>query len=179
MNNENTSVNRDMIRNDKVSWEKGTVLVMGDSTLNRIHELKMGRRFKVRAFPGAMIRDFYHHAITLLEKNPSYVLVMAGSNDSPNKSSECILIEMLQLKKFIEDSLNGCKVIISCPTDRYDDPKAKLTILHLRRKLKNLEIPIILNDNIYDDCIGKRGLHLNEKGSGRLAMNFMSHIRQH
>ena len=35
-NNENTSVNRDMIRNDKVSWEKGTVLVMGDSTLNGI-----------------------------------------------------------------------------------------------------------------------------------------------
>ena len=168
-----------MIRNDKVSWEKGTVLVMGDSTLNGIHELRMGRRFKVRAFPGAMIRDFYHHAIPLLEKNPSYVLVMAGSNDSPNKSSECILIEMLQLKKFIEDSLNGCKVIISCPTDRYDDPKAKLTILHLRRKLKNLEIPIILNDNIYDDCIGKRRLHLNEKGSGRLAMNFMPHIRQH
>ena len=67
-NNENTSVNRDMVTNDNVSWEKGTFLVIGDSTLNEIQELRMGRHFKVGAFPGAIICDIYHHAIPLLEK---------------------------------------------------------------------------------------------------------------
>ena len=59
--------------NDKVPWNKGTILVMGDSTLNGIQEKLMGPRFKVRAFPGAIVRDFYRHAITLLKKIPTSV----------------------------------------------------------------------------------------------------------
>ena len=59
--------------NDKSPWAKGTVLVIGDSTLNGIQESKTGPRFKVRAFPGAIIRDLYHHSIPLLDKNPSFV----------------------------------------------------------------------------------------------------------
>ena len=55
---------------------------MGDSTLNGIQENLMGPRFKVRAFPGAIVRDFYHHALPLLEKKPSYVILMAGTNDA-------------------------------------------------------------------------------------------------
>ena len=57
--------------NEKVPWKKGTVLIMGDSTLNGIQVTLMGQCFKVRAFPGAIVRDFHHHAIPLLEKKPS------------------------------------------------------------------------------------------------------------
>ena len=133
---------------EKVPWKKGTVLIMGDSTLNGIQETLMGPRFEVRAFPGAFVRDFHHLAISLLEKKPSYIVIMAGTNDTITKTSEVILVELLQLKSFIEYALLGCKVVTSCPTDRFDDPKAYLTILHLRRKLNNLQIPHILNDNI-------------------------------
>ena len=108
--------------------------MIGDSSLNGIQESKMGPHSKVRAFPGAIIRDLCHHSIPLLEKNPSFVIVMAGTNGSVIKSSECILFKLLQLKRFIANSLPGCEVIISCPTDRYDEPKAKLTLLNLRRK---------------------------------------------
>ena len=166
-------------RNDKIPWSKGTVLIMGDSTLNGVQEALLGPRFKVRAHPGAIVRDFYHHAVPLLEKKPTYVIIMAGTNDSTMKSSELILVELLQLKTFIEKQLPGCTVIISCPTDRNDDPKAKLTNLHIRRKLNNLKLPIIVNDNITEVHIGKRGLHLNGRGSGRLAANFLSYMRQH
>ena len=134
-------------RNDKIPWSKGTVLIMGDSTLNGVHEALLGPRFKVRAHPEAIVGDFYHHAVPLLEKKPTYVIIMAGTNDSTMKSSELILVELLQLKTFIEKQLPGCTVIISCPTDRNDDPKAKLTNLHIRRKLNNLKLPIIVNDN--------------------------------
>ena len=150
---------------------------MGDSALNGIQVTLMGPRSKLRVFPGAFVRDFHHLAISLLEKKPSYIVIMAGTNDAITKTSEVILVELLQLKSFIESALLGCKGAISCPTDRFDDSKARLTILHLRRKLNNLQIPLILNDNIRDVDIGKKGLHLNERGSGRLAVNFMSYMR--
>ena len=142
--------------NEKVPWKKGTVLIMGDSTLNGIQETLMGPRFKVRAFPGPIVRDFHHQAIPLLEKKPSYIVIMAGTNDTITNTLEVILVELLQLKSFIEYALPGCKVAISCPTDRFDDPKACLTVLHLRRKLNNLQIPLISNDNIRDVDMGKR-----------------------
>ena len=81
-----------------------------------------------------------------------------------------------EVKLLIENKLPGCKVIIVCPTYRYDEPKAKLTIIHLQRKLNKLKMDVILNDNITDKHIGKKGLHLNGAGSGRFAMNFMSNI---
>ena len=143
----------------------------------RFKERLMGPRFKVRAFPRGIVGDFYHNALPLLEKKPTYVILMAGTNDSLTKTSEAILVELLKLKTSIEDSLPGCKVIISNPTYRYDEPKICLTVLHLRKKLSNLETPHILNDNIKDGHIGKRGLHLNARGSGRLAVNF--YMRQH
>ena len=105
--------------------------------------------FKVRAFP----RDIGISTIMpslCWKKRPSYVILMAGTNDSINKSSEEILVELLQLRTFIESNCPDCKVVISRPTDRFDAAKAKLTVMHLRRKLNNLKIPIILNDNITD-----------------------------
>ena len=124
-------------RSDKLPWSNGTVLVMGDSTVNGIQEKFIGPRFKVRAFPGSIVHDFYNYAITLLEKRLSYVILMAGTNDLINKSSQEILVEMLQLRTFIESNCPDCKVAISCPTDRFDAAKAKLTVMQFRTKVKN------------------------------------------
>ena len=38
----------------KSPGSKGTVLIMGDSTLNGVQEVLLGPRFKVRAHPGAI-----------------------------------------------------------------------------------------------------------------------------
>ena len=73
----------------------------------------------------------------------------------------------------------GCIVNISCPTNRFDNAKVQLTIANLRKKLSMLNREdVILNDNINSDHAGRKGLHLNERGSGRLAVNFMSHMRR-
>ena len=97
---------------------------------------------------------------------------MAGTNDSTMKSSELILVELLQLKTFIEKQLPGCTVIISCPTDRSDDHKAKLANLHMRRKLNNLKLPIIVNDNITEVHIGKKGSSFEWTGFGQASSEF-------
>ena len=70
-------------------------------------------------------------------------------------------------------------ITISCPTIRMDNQKARLTILNIRKKLSVLNINIIDYENINQGHLGRRGLHLNNKGSARLAMNYLSRIRNH
>ena len=55
--------------NDKKKlWNKGTCLVIGDSTLNGIREELMGPNFKIGAHSGAIIQDIYIHITPLLPK---------------------------------------------------------------------------------------------------------------
>ena len=74
---------------------------------------------------------------------------MAGTNDAIMKTSENILVELLHLKSFVEDTLPACTVVILCPTYRYEDPKTCLTIVHLLRKLNNLQKVVRANQKPY------------------------------
>ena len=65
------------------------------------------------------------------------------------------------------------KVIISSPVLRTDNGKAMLTLKNLNKLMKELKINIIDNDNIKEQHLGRKGLHLNGKGTSRLAMNFI------
>ena len=106
-------------------------------------------------------------------------MLMTGTNDSIEKSSDELIYELLSLKKWIRDILPDVKVTISCPTIRLDHQKAGITILRIRQKLSNLNIDVIINENISNEHLGKKGLHLNSRGSGRLVMNYLSHIHKH
>ena len=44
--------------------------------------------------------------------------------------------------------------------------------------LKELNIPLKKNFNIVKKHLGSRGLHLNEHGTSRLAMNYIATIRK-
>ena len=37
-----------------------------------------------------------------------------------------------------------------------------------------MNVAYVSHDNISDDCLGAKGLHLNPKGTGRLAVNLIS-----
>ena len=52
------------------------------------------------------------------------------------------------------------------------------TINQLITKINNLNIKVMDNTNIHDKNLGKKGLHLNGRGTGKLALNIMSMIRQ-
>ena len=57
-------------------WRKGTIVILGDSTISGLIEKKMSRnrKIKVRYFPGAKIKDMYHYAIPLLKKKPENII---------------------------------------------------------------------------------------------------------
>ena len=59
-----------------------------------------------------------------------------------------------------------------------DDGKANITIRNINKHLSALQSECINNDNISSQHLGRKGLHLNPKGKGRLALNFMKQIRK-
>ena len=73
------------VQQNNKEWWRGTTLILGDSTISGRKEKKMSRnrKIKVRYFPGAKIKDMYHYAIPLLEKN--------------HKISSCILVQRMPL----------------------------------------------------------------------------------
>ena len=128
----------------------------------------------MRSYQGAKISDMYDYLTPLLKKEPTYICLHVGSNNSPNEDSTTILDNFLLIKVI----LPNVKIYLSCPVLRMDDAKANLTLRHFINKLKALNIDVIINDNVDVTCLGKAGLHLNPKGSGRSAMNFLSQMRR-
>ena len=162
------------IINDIHPWPAGTTLIAGSSILSGINESRLKRyKAKVRVFPGSLVDDMYDYLMPLLRKKPTNVIVHVGSNDAPFKTAEDIFIEIKKLKIFIEKTLPNVNVYLSCPTIRSDNVRANSILRQLDERLKCLS-NVIKNDNVDTMCLGKKGLHLNAKGSGRLAMNYIS-----
>ena len=155
---------------------------MGDSIITGIDEkrLSKNRLVKVHDFRGATYRgatDINHHVIPILKKKPDVIILHVGTNDSVSRTSREVLNDLLQLKSAITKTLPNCQIISSQPTLRVDNGKAALTLHCLNEHFPELNLDIINNSNIKVKHIGQKGLHLNPKGKGRLALNFIRKIR--
>ena len=67
---------------------------------------------------------------------------------------------------------------IATPIKRHDHGKASLTILHLNQKFKDPSISFVYNSSIGTFSLSSDGLHLSDKGLGRLAINLTQKIRK-
>ena len=105
----------------------------------------------------------------LLHKSPDTIILNVGTNDCVSKFSFVVLDKILKFKTLIYNSLPHCKIIISNIIDRTDEGNAYV-------KVQKFEINIVNNSNIEKECLGKKGLHLIERGSGKLAINFVNKI---
>ena len=158
--------------------QANTTLIAGSSILTGVEENRLKKyNAKVRAFPGAYVDDLYDYLAPLLIKKPSNIILHIGSNDSQYKTAEEIFTEITNLKSHIENILPNAKVFISCPVIRRDNLRANSVLLELNKAIKALDCAI-KNDNVDYTCLGKKGLHLNEKGAGRLAINYISLMRR-
>ena len=144
-----------------------------------VEENRLRTKFsvKVRYFPSATIDDMYSYLIALLEKQPEVLILHVGTNDAPKRTSQEIIKSLLNLKSFIAKKLPDCNIIISTPVKRTDDWKAMLTIKKVSEIACQLELNTIDNSNINENHLGRKGLHLNRKGTGRLVLNFLNKIK--
>ena len=50
------------------------------------------------------------------------------------------------------------------------------TLIKVNKVLHELKIDMVDNDNVTDKHLSRKGLHLNMKGAGRLANNFLTRL---
>ena len=162
-------------------WPKGTVLIAGDSIISGINEkyFEGPNYIKVRSFPGATIADMKDYLKPLLRKNPTTLILHVGTNDASNlkENADEIFNELLELKNEILRTLPSCHVIISTPTQRKDNMKANSKLKVLNQKIAALGMERINNNNIVEADLGRKKLHLNMKGTDKLAKNFTNYLR--
>ena len=120
-----------------------------------------------------------HHLTALLRKKTSHLVLHVGTNDTPNayKKAEDILSEILELKRYAESLVPGICVVISCPIIRKDDSKANIKVVLLRSMLRTSGIDIISNENIDYHLLGKKGLHLSNKGVRVFSANLIGYLK--
>ena len=168
------------VGNDPAIWPSKTTLIVGDSIISGIDEKRLSRNnklVKVRTFPGAKVQDMFHYLVPLIIKRPDNIIIHCGTNNSDRSEAQEIVDDLLKLKLFILERLPECKVIFSNPTVRIDKVLNNNRLKLVRNFLKQLKVDSICNENITLDYLGKSKLHLNAKGTARLAMNFKSFIR--
>ena len=163
---------------DDDRWPDKTTLIIGDSMINNIEEERLRRyRVKVVPCPGATIKEMYRHITPLLKKKPTQVIVHVGTNDAPYKTSEVIVRDLQWLQAYICSNLpSRSKVVISTPIMRTDNKLANSRIREVNNAFRNVP-NTILNDKFDGQCLGKKGLHLNQRGSGKLAVNFIAQMQ--
>ena len=167
------------VQNQPFPWPKGTTLVVGDSMIQGLEENKLKRyNAKIRSFPGSTIDDLYDYIKPLLKKKPTNVIIHCGTNDAQNKSAGMILNELNNLKVHIEEVNPGTNVFFSSPIIRKDDVTLDKKLQEVASYLDQNYEKVVTSRNIDYTCLGRKGLHLNPKDSGRLAINLISLMKR-
>ena len=112
-------------------------------------------------------------------KQPECVILHVGTNDCVDNASDQVLRDLLALRQSIEKVIPGVKVILSQPISRYDgNALPSLRVQQLIRKIEHVDVPLLKNRNLVRKHVGKKGLHFNDYGTARYAMNLISLIKR-
>ena len=172
------------VKASKTRFAKQTVLIVGTSMIGGLEQNKMSRKYavKVRSHPGATLPKIKHHLLADLDPGTDHLILQVGTNDAARGTSAKDIFEgILELKTLAENISPGIVVTISCPMIRTDDPQANKTLLEMKGMLmessKQWGLSIIINDNILEDHLSKKGLHLKQSGTVQLAQNMIAFMR--
>ena len=114
----------------------------------------------------------------LANKQPNTIILHIGTNHLNRKINtfdnlSCVISEIKSRSK-------DTQVVVSGLTTRHDKPEMDTNVRSLNEELKvfckNNCIDYINNDNIDLQCLSRKKLHLNQKGTSRLAKNFKAFI---
>ena len=139
---------------------------------------KKDRKVNVKNFPGATIDDMYDYIKPLLKNVLIIYHTLGLIARLMNEPSKTVLNKLLNLKKFIDNTLPESNVVIFSLITRTDNGKAFLTVIETNKHLHGLQMDIIDNGNITSNELDEGGLHLNPRGLGKLAINFISRIKK-
>ena len=162
--------------------KKVRVEILCDSMLNGIQEKGLNKNadinIKIRKYPGASSNDILDHIRPSLRKEPDQIIIHAGTNDLT--SDHNYLNNVKKIVKMVRETCKNTKLCFSsliCRNDLKDiDEKVKKTNTHLENYCKQQNLDFIDNSNIKKSDLNSRGLHLQERGSSKLAKNFLDYF---
>ena len=163
----------------KADKKRKKIIIIGDSILNGLDEIGLQRNHnvRVRAHPGATSRDIVDHIKPAARKQPDCIIIHAGTNDLTN-GVDTIQNLKLAMEEAKKESPNT-DFALSTITIRKDKQALdmKVDINKANNEIKNLatklNLKVIENTNIDMSCLGKKKLHLNQRGDSLLAGNFI------
>ena len=117
-----------------------------------------------------------HFIKPLINKQPRQIILHIGTNDLLRSSPLEVTAAIKKLTEIIMS--HGIQCVVSEITYRDDDlwRKAKEVNRMMRNDLQS-DVKIIDNTDISEKHLNSRGLHLNRRGSGALALNYITYIR--
>ena len=133
------------------------------------------RNCRVRSHPGATIEDLQLHLEAHLHKKPTRVILLVGTNNCPDDEASVIVHKLMKLKTFIL-SRCCCEVIFATLITRTDSHAYYRKVNEVNSGLSEMGVALMDNSNIETRHIARKGLHLNDKGVGRLIKNFVTFV---
>ena len=160
----------------RAQWKEGTTLIIGDSMIGGIDEGRL-RNAKVRVNPGSTVEDMFFHITPYLRKMPTNIICHIGTNNATDDTSEVVMHKLCRLKEYILAKVPNCKIYFSSPIVRSDDEDAARVVEGMINKMFLLETELVNNSNIGVYELAKKGLHLNGRGTRKLAVNFIEILK--
>ena len=176
----------DSERNDPAnqSAKRKEVFIVGDSILKNLQGRKISRsaKVKVSSFPGCTTMDMRDHIKPILRKNPDAIVIHVGTNSLRSSASvrDCAE-EIVNLATMISND-SSADLAISGIIPRSDDESLAVKVSGVNKLLKTFcnqnGWGFVDHSNVSPEHdLNRSGLHLNAKGTARLATNFINYLR--
>ncbi len=179
--NKSTESEGDANRKDN-NKSQSQVTIIGDSMLHGVIDrglMNRQRKVYVKVNPGANTQDIVDHLKPVVRRKPDTIIIHTGTND---------ITSGINTQEFLDQAIDSVKkespkteVVLSLPILRKDregqhtEKLCELTV-NLKRYCEHNNIKFIDNDNIKEEELGSKGLHLNKKGVTKLAHNFLNFL---
>ena len=156
------------------------VVIIGDSMLNNINGkgLSKSKKVDILNIPGAISGDIVDKIDGVLEGKPESLIVHVGTNDLTNNVNLLNNIKSIVNKvktTSLDTVLSFSNIIIRRDKRNLEKMRAD-TNSRLKNFCNQKNIHLILNDNIKENHLGIKKLHLNRKGNSIFAKNLLNII---
>ena len=157
--------------------QSNKVVIIGDSMLNNIKSrgLCKSKKVDVLNFSGATNEDILTKIDDALDEKPALLIVHVGTNDLINEIN--LLSNAKKIVNKIKKKSPNTVVTFSniVKKDKRNLEKARAdTNSRLKNFCRQKNINLIPNDNIKEEHLGVKKLHLNRKGNSVFAKNLLN-----
>lgn len=170
-----------------LSSRKQSIVIVGDSIIKNVMPHKLSRSLQSYvnriSIGGMKAREMKHYIIPSIEKRPDAVVLHCGINDLMNSPDHPQQIgeEIKDVAMTIKRQIPTCSIFISSIANQVKYPNLNENVRELNSILLNVcesnSFQYIDNSNIIQEDLNNSGLHLNKKGSTKLACNFRDCIK--